>query len=73
MSKHEASGGLERWVTGREILAQPGLSRIEGLAGRVAEAFTRQRMPHVRAPVIAVAKYGDSSGARGAAMLARQN
>jgi len=26
----------------------------------------------VRAPVIAVAKYGDSSGARGAAMLARQ-
>ena len=50
-----------------------GLSRIEGLAGRVAEAFARHRMPHVRAPVIAVAKYGDSSGARGAAMLARQN
>jgi len=49
-----------------------GLSRIEGLAGRVAEAFARHRMPHVRAPVIVVAKYGDSSGARGAAMLARQ-
>ena len=51
-----------------------GLSRIEGLAGCVGEALERHRMPHVRARVIAVAKYAgsSSSGARGAAMLRRQ-
>ena len=50
-----------------------GLSRIEGLAGCVGEALERHRMPHVRARVIAVAKYaGSSGGARGAAMLGRQ-
>lgn len=50
-----------------------GLSRIEGLAGCVGEALERHRMPHVRARVIAVAKYpGSSGGARRAAMLGRQ-
>ena len=41
MSKHEASGGLERWVTGREILAQPGIWR--DWAPALAGISARQR------------------------------
>jgi predicted NBD/HSP70 family sugar kinase/fructoselysine-6-P-deglycase FrlB-like protein len=49
-----------------------GLSRIEGLPARLAEAFARRHLPGVRAPAIVAARHGDASGVRGAAMLARQ-
>lgn len=48
-----------------------GLSRIEGVAERLAEVFPRCRMPGVRSPKFAVATFGDASGVRGAAMLVR--
>ena len=48
-----------------------GLSRIEGVAERLAQVFPRHRMPGVRSPEFAVAKFGDASGVRGAAMLVR--
>lgn len=46
-----------------------GLSRIEGVADRLAEVFPLHRMPGVRSPKFAIAKFGDASGVRGAAML----
>jgi predicted NBD/HSP70 family sugar kinase len=47
-----------------------GLSQIEGLAAAVETTFARHRIAGVRSPKFAIAKFGDSSGVRGAAMLA---
>ncbi|UVC09459.1 ROK family protein [Rhizobium sp. TH2] len=47
-----------------------GLSRIAGIAGQLEQAFTEVRLPVVRSPRFTVARFGDASGVRGAAMLA---
>ncbi|MEJ6782813.1 ROK family protein [Aminobacter sp. Piv2-1] len=48
-----------------------GLSRIEGVAGKLTGVFADHKLPGVRSPVFEVARFGDASGVRGAAMLAR--
>jgi predicted NBD/HSP70 family sugar kinase len=48
-----------------------GLSRTEGLAGRLKQAFGLRAMQSVQPPEFRIARFGDASGVRGAAMLAR--
>ena len=52
------------------IVLGGGLSRIEGLAGILADRFDRHRLKGIDAPTFLAAEFGDSSGVRGAAMLA---
>ncbi|MCW5320935.1 ROK family protein [Verminephrobacter aporrectodeae subsp. tuberculatae] len=49
-----------------------GLSRIPGLPEQVAQAFPAHQLPGLRAPRFASAQFGDSSGVRGAAILAQR-
>lgn len=49
-----------------------GLSRIDGLDRDLAARFETHKLHHVRSPAFRIAKYGDASGGRGAAILARQ-
>lgn len=48
-----------------------GLSNIPGLPARLTEALVALRLGQARPPLIRVAQHGDSSGARGAALMAR--
>ena len=52
------------------IVLGGGLSRIEGVADRLLKQLPEHVINGARRPDILVAKYGDSSGVRGAAMLA---
>ena len=49
-----------------------GLSQIQGIEARLSERLLGHRITGARAPAIRVAAFGDSSGVRGAAMLAVQ-
>lgn len=51
------------------IVLGGGLSRIPDLAGRLRDGAAAHLMDGVAPPHIAVARFGDSSGVRGAAML----
>ena len=51
------------------IVLGGGLSRIPDLADRLRERSVASLMDGVPPPHIAVARFGDSSGVRGAAML----
>ncbi|MDT1063942.1 ROK family protein [Paracoccus sp. CPCC 101403] len=53
------------------IVLGGGLSNIPGLPGLLTAALGRLRLGQVRLPEIRVARHGDSSGARGAALMAR--
>lgn len=55
------------------IVLGGGLSRIDGIAGHLSDRFATHRLEGVEGPVILGAKFGDSSGVRGAAMLAAMN
>ena len=55
------------------IVLGGGLSRIEGLAGHLEDRFNRHRLQGTQAPAFLAARFGDSSGVRGAAMLAANN
>lgn len=55
------------------IVLGGGLSRIEGLAPRLTAQLQRIALPSVRIPAILPPRFGDSSGARGAAILALQS
>lgn len=48
-----------------------GLSKIPGVAARIAGALERRRLGPLRPPMLRIAQFGDSSGARGAALFAR--
>ena len=52
------------------IVLGGGLSRIEGVVGRLADRFNQHRLQGTEAPAFLAARFGDSSGVRGAAMLA---
>ena len=47
-----------------------GLSRIKGVESKLSREFAAHKVQGLRSPVILSARHGDSSGARGAAMLA---
>ncbi|GGL61703.1 ROK family protein [Wenxinia marina] len=47
-----------------------GLSNLPGVAETLTESLSRQRLGQERVPLIVRAQHGDSSGARGAALLA---
>lgn len=49
-----------------------GLSRIEGLRGDLKQALAAVQMPTMGLPEILLAEGGDATGARGAALAARQ-
>lgn len=49
-----------------------GLSRIPSLAHEVTQAFPKHPLSGLRAPHFASAQFGDSSGVRGAAILAQR-
>ncbi|WP_246184820.1 ROK family protein [Paracoccus aestuariivivens] len=53
------------------IVLGGGLSNIPGLPRRLTLALEKLRLGQVRLPRIVVAKHGDSSGARGAALMAQ--
>ena len=53
------------------IVLGGGLSNIPGLPAMLSTAMMRLRLGEVRLPEIRVAQHGDSSGARGAALMAR--
>ncbi|WP_299949951.1 ROK family protein [uncultured Ruegeria sp.] len=53
------------------IVLGGGLSNIEGLEHNLADALASVALPGLRAPLICKPKFGDSSGARGAALLVR--
>lgn len=48
-----------------------GLSRIDGIAARLSDHFQTRCLPGSTPPDIRQAKFGDSSGTRGAALLAK--
>ena len=52
------------------IVLGGGLSRIKGVESKLSGQFLAHQVQGVRSPAILIAKYGDSSGVRGAAMLA---
>ncbi|MBL1435376.1 MAG: ROK family protein [Rhodobacteraceae bacterium] len=54
------------------IVLGGGLSNIEGVAERISEAAVPVMLKGTAPPVILKAKFGDSSGTRGAALLAVQ-
>ena len=54
------------------IVLGGGLSHIGDLAGRLAATFEAHKLPGVRSPAFRIARFGDASGTRGAAILARQ-
>lgn len=49
-----------------------GLSNLPNIAPRLAQAHAARALPNTRAPAIRLARHGDASGARGAAIAARQ-
>ena len=53
------------------IVLGGGLSKIEGLQHALADALAWTALPGLRAPMICKPRFGDSSGARGAALLVR--
>lgn len=53
------------------IVLGGGLSNIDGVAERLTAALARLRLGDVRLPAIRRAVHGDSSGARGAALMAK--
>ena len=53
------------------IVLGGGLSNIPGLAERLSAALARLRLGQVQLPEIRIARHGDSSGARGAALMAK--
>lgn len=54
------------------IVLGGGLSNIPGLPARLTDALARHRLGQARLPAIRPAMHGDSSGARGAALLAKE-
>ncbi len=54
------------------IVLGGGLSNIEGLEVDLTDALRSAALPGLRLPAIRKPKFGDSSGARGAALLVRQ-
>ena len=48
-----------------------GLSRLPGVIERLEPALSRRAMPGLPLPALRLARHGDSSGARGAALIAR--
>ena len=53
------------------IVIGGGLSNVSGLTERLAEALKRRTLPGLKTPQLRRALFGDASGVRGAAMLAR--
>lgn len=52
------------------IVLGGGLSNMAGIEGRLSDALAASSLPSARAPRILRAAHGDSSGARGAALMA---
>lgn len=55
------------------IVLGGGLSNITGITEILTESLTRQRLGNARLPNIVTARHGDSSGARGAALVATKD
>lgn len=54
------------------IVLGGGLSRMDGVAGLLVERMPFHMIGGMRLPAVRIARFGDSSGVRGAAMLALQ-
>ena len=52
------------------IVIGGGLSKMAGITDRLTEALTAHRLGQALLPDITLARHGDSSGARGAALMA---
>ena len=66
----EVLAGLHLVLDPGCVVLGGGLSRMAGVELRLAEALARHRLGTAGIPAIRVARHGDSSGARGAALLA---
>ncbi|MFB2533432.1 ROK family protein [Paracoccus sp. p4-l81] len=67
----EAAYAAQLMLDPAVIVIGGGLSNIAGLPDRITRALSRLRMGQARLPRIVAARHGDSSGARGAALMAR--
>lgn len=63
--------GLQLHIDPDCIVLGGGLSNIDGLERHLSDALARSALPGLRTPVISKPQFGDSSGARGAALLVR--
>ncbi len=63
---------LQLTIDPRVVVLGGGLSQMPGVAQRLTDALPARLMPGVPAPAIRVARFGDASGVRGAALLARR-
>lgn len=52
------------------IVLGGGLSKMDGILDRLTPAFRSRLLGHTRLPALVLARHGDSSGARGMALLA---
>jgi predicted NBD/HSP70 family sugar kinase len=55
------------------IVLGGGVTRLPNIAERITSEFVKVKLPTTRTPSIKCARFGDSSGVRGAAMLAHQS
>lgn len=67
----EALDSLRLTLDPEAVVLGGGLSRLPGVAERLAEALETRRLGDLRPPAIRVARFGDASGARGAALHAQ--
>lgn len=62
---------LQLTLDPERVVLGGGVTLIPGIADRILHAFASAKLAPTRTPSIALARFGDSSGVRGAAMLAR--
>lgn len=67
----EALEVLQMTIDPEIVVLGGGLSQMPGIVGRLEAALPARLMPGTPSPVLRVARHGDASGVRGAALLAR--
>ena len=67
----EALEILQMTVDPQIVVLGGGLSQISGIVERLEAALPARLIPGTPQPILRVARHGDASGVRGAALLAR--
>ena len=67
----EALEVLQMTIDPAVVVLGGGLSQMPGIVGRLEAALPPRLMPGTPAPALRIARHGDASGVRGAALLAR--
>jgi len=67
----EALEVLQMTLDPEIVVLGGGLSQMPGIVERLTAALPARLMPGIPQPLLRVARFGDASGVRGAALLAR--